>query len=301
MGLFRIQKRKPSYSVFRGYSYYLPGIKGMLMMLALFFAGALVGNFVVLGLTAVSAEFSRDYGMLISYPVMFIPPMLYASAVSRRNEIFEVGYALDSSNFGDFSGIFTAFTVSVATVAVAFLAEPVTSLLPEMPAWLKEVMDQMLDGGPLWVTVLSVSVFAPVFEEWLCRGIVLRGLLKHMGPAAAIVISAVFFGVLHMNPWQAIPAFCLGALFGYVYYRTGSLKLTMLMHCVNNTMSVIFSQIPAFKDAETFMEVMSPWAYAVTYAACVLILGSAVILLRGIPKKEDALGGCDRIAPVSVE
>lgn len=301
MGLFRTQKRKPSYSIFSGYSYYLPGIKGMLMMLALFFAGALVGNVVVLGLTAVSAEFARDYGMLISYPVMFIPPVLYASAVSRRNEIFEEGYALDSSNFGGRSLAFMAFAVSAATAATAFLTEPVTALLPEMPAWLKDVMDQMLDGGPLWATVLSVSVFAPIFEEWLCRGIVLRGLLKHLSPAAAIVISALFFGVLHMNPWQAIPAFCLGALFGYVYYRTGSLKLTMLMHCVNNTMSVIFSQIPAFKDADTFMDVMSPWAYALTYAACVLILGSAVILLKGIPAKEEALGACDRIPPASVE
>ncbi len=301
MGLFRTQKRKPSYSILSGYSYYLPDIKGMLIMLALFFVGALIGNFLVLGLTAISAGFVQDYGILISYPVMFIPPMLYASAASRRNEIFDEGYALDSSNFGVQSGSFTAFTVSAATIALAFLTEPVTALLPEMPAWLKDVMDQMLEGGPLWATVISVSVFAPFFEEWLCRGIVLRGLLKHCSPAAAITISAAFFGILHMNPWQAIPAFCLGVLFGYVYYKTGSLRLTMLMHCVNNTMSVIFSQIPAFKDAETFMDVMSPWAYAVTYAACVLIVASAVILLKGIPKKKEALGGCDRVAPMSVE
>lgn len=301
MGLFRTQKRKPSYSIFSGYSYYLPGINGMLMMLALFFVGAVIGNFIVMGLTAASAEFAHDYGILISYPVMFIPPMLYASAASRRNEIFDEGYKLDSSNFGEFSGIFTAFTVSVATIALAFLTEPVTLLLPEMPAWLKEAMEQMLEGSHLWVTVISVSVFAPVFEEWLCRGIVLRGLLKHWSPAAAIVVSAVFFAILHMNPWQAVPAFCLGTLFGYVYYKTGSLGLTMLMHCVNNTMSVILSNIPAFKDANSFIEVMSPWAYAVTYAACMLIVASAVILLKGIPTKEDALGGCDRIAPVQAD
>lgn len=298
MGLFRIQKRKPSYSLLSGYSHYLPGMGGMVMMLVMFFLGALLGNVAVLCMQAVSETFAKSYGMLVSYPVMFIPPMLYASAKSRKNEIFDEGYALDSRNFGKYSGAFMAFVASASTVALAFLIEPVNTLLPEMPEWMKATMEQMLEGGPLWVTILSVSVFAPLFEEWLCRGIILRGLLKHSSPAVAILASSLFFGILHLNPWQAIPAFCLGILFGYVYYKTGSLKLTMLMHCVNNTMSVIFSQIPAFKDAESFMDIMSWPAYAATGAACVIILACTAIIMKGIATKDDALGGCDRISPV---
>ena len=154
-----------------------------------------------------------------------------------------------------------------------------------MPEVLKNALEQLTEG-PLWVSLLSVSVFAPLFEEWLCRGLVLRGLLQKMNPASAIGVSAAFFAILHMNPWQAIPAFILGLLFGYVYYKTGSLKLTMLMHCVNNTMAVVASRIPSLSDAETFMDVMSPWAYICIYIACILFLASALVTIRGIGRQQ---------------
>ena len=124
--------------------------------------------------------------------------------------------------------------------------------------------------------------------------------MSKMNPAKAICISAAFFAVLHMNPWQAIPAFILGLLFGYVYYRTGSLKLTMLMHCVNNTFAVIFSKIPAFAEADSFMDVMRPWAYVCIFIACILMLASAIIILRGIPVKDEKMGGCNKIEPLSI-
>jgi membrane protease YdiL (CAAX protease family) len=264
----------------------------MFMLLAMFFVGALLGNMLVLLLQAgFSAEFAQEYGTVISYPVMFIPPMLYASFQSRKNEFLPwgedgnppAGVPLDTDNFGRLGVGWLALVVSIATMAASFVAEPVNALLPEMPELLKQALEQLTEG-PVWISLLSVSIFAPFFEEWLCRGIVLRGLLKKMKPGWAIAVSALFFAVLHMNPWQAIPAFILGLLFGYVYYRTGSLKLTMLMHCVNNTLAVICSHIPSLAEAETFMDVMSPWAYACIYSACILFLAAAVFTLRGIQR-----------------
>ena len=287
---FKRHQRRGSYDLFSTYSHYLPGIGGMFMLLAMFFVGALLGNVLVLLLQAgFSAEFAQEYGTVISYPVMFIPPMLYASFQSRKNEFLPwgedgnppAGVPLDTNNFGRLGGGWLALVVSIATMAASFVAEPVNTMLPEMPELLKQALEQ-LTKGPVWISLLSVSIFAPFFEEWLCRGIVLRGLLQKMKPGWAIVVSALFFAVLHMNPWQAIPAFILGLLFGYVYYKTGSLKLTMLMHCVNNTLAVICSHIPSLAEAETFMDVMSPWAYACIYAACIFFLTAAVITLRGI-------------------
>ena len=121
-----------------------------------------------------------------------------------------------------------------------------------------------------------------------------------MNPTGAICVSAAFFAVLHLNPWQAIPAFILGLLFGYVYYRTGSLKLTMLMHCVNNTFATIFSRIPAFREADTFMDILSPWKYAAIFILCILILASAIVIIRAIPTKDARMGNCDKIDPMSI-
>ena len=290
---FRRHQGRGSYDLFSNYSHFLPGIGGIFGILGLFILGAVLGNILVLCMQMFSPEFAEQYGTVISYPVMFIPAMLYASSRSRFDENFTEGYRVDSCNFGSFSGIKMAAIVSVATLAAAFVTDALSALMPPMPEWLEEAMAKLLDA-PLWITLLSVSVFAPFFEEWLCRGIVLRGLLSKTGPMTAITVSAAFFAVIHLNPWQAIPAFILGLLFGYVYYKTGSLKLTMLMHCVNNTLAAVFSRIPAWAEAENFIDIMNPWAYAGIFICCIAFIVSTVIVLAGIPQKEGNLGGCDR-------
>ena len=290
---FKRHTGRGSYDLFSNYSHYLPGIGGVFGVFGFFLIGALLSNILVLVLQIFSPEFANEYGMVISYPIMFIPAMLYASAKSRFDENFTVGYKMDSNNFGSFTGLQMAAIVTVATIATAFMTDAISGLMPPMPEWLESTMEQLLKA-PLWITLISVSVFAPVFEEWLCRGVVLRGLLAKNSPKTAIIVSAVFFAVIHFNPWQAIPAFILGLLFGYVYYKTGSLKLTMLMHCANNTMAAIFSRIPAFEEAETFIDVMNPWTYAGIFICCVAFLVSAIIVISGIPQKEENLGGCDK-------
>lgn len=295
MGFFKRHTGRASYDLFASYGHYVPGYGGMMMLFVMFLLGALLGSMLTLALTLVSAEFAELYGTMLSYPVMFIPPLLYASAKSRRDEMFETGYKLDNNHFGKLGGFRMALIVSVATVAVAFMADILTRIMPPTPEWFESAMATIMEG-PVWVTLLSVSVFAPLFEEWLCRGLVLRGLLQKTGPTSAILASAVFFAVLHMNPWQALPAFILGVLFGYVYYKTGSLKLTMLMHCVNNTMAVVFTQIPSMKEAESFMDVMSPWAYACVFVACLAFTASTIVVLRNIPLgKEGARSNCDEL------
>ena len=302
MGFFKRHQGRASYALFTNYSHYLPGFGGMTGLFLLFLLGSLLGSLIsgVFVLMMGSSESVMQYSMLIAYPVSFIPPLLYASAKSRRNEFFDKGYALDSNNFGARGGFAMAVIVSIATLAAAFVCEPVSVMLPDMPETLKKSLELLMDG-PLWAALLSVSIFAPLFEEWLCRGLVLRGLMKHMNPTGAILVSAAFFAILHMNPWQAIPAFLLGILFGYVYYRTGSLKLTMLMHCVNNTFSLLLSKIPGLEDIESFMDILSPWAYAGIYVACILMLASAVILITGIPVKDTKMGGCDEVDALSID
>ena len=274
----------------------------MFALFLMFLLGAVLGNIVALPLTVVlPAESATDWITFITYPIMFLPPMLYARSKSKAASVFHNGLAVDSTNFGRLGGVKMAFIVSGMTIATAFAAEPISSLLPEMPEWFEQIMSG-LTGGNFILSFICVSIFAPLFEEWLCRGVVLRGLLTTMRPASAIAVSAAFFAVLHMNPWQALPAFLLGVVFGYVYYKTGSLKLTMLMHFVNNTMALVMSRIPSQQDAETFADVMSPLAYACVIAACVIFLAAAFITLRAIPmSSEIAPCNCDEVPSISFE
>ena len=283
MAFFKRHQGRGSYDLFSTYNYFMPGLSDLAWLVILFFVGVFLGILISAGLAlGISQDFALTYGMVIVYPVQFIPAMLYASAVSNRNMGFEPEYPLDNSNFGGRSGLSMALIVSVMALAAAFVIEPVSMLLPEMSEATKLAMEQMLKG-PVWIVLLSVSVFAPFFEEWLCRGIILRGLLKKMKPGWAIVISALVFGLIHMNLWQAIPAFIIGTILGYVYYKTGSLKLTMLMHCVNNTISVILSRIPGLEDVEFFAEIMSPWAYVPMIIAFAVALACGLLIIRSIP------------------
>jgi len=87
---------------------------------------------------------------------------------------------------------------------------------------------------------ITVCIIAPVFEETLFRGILLRGLLQHnTGPVIAIILSAFLFGIAHLNPWQFMGAGMLGIVFGFVYYRTKSLWLCIFLHALNNTISFL--------------------------------------------------------------
>lgn len=300
MGFFRKHTGRASYDLFTNHSHYVPGYSGMFMLFVMFLIGALLGSLIVGAMGVVSMEFAQIYGTVISYPVMFIPPWLYVTAQSRRNEFFETGYSLDSSNFGRLGGFRMALIVSVATLALGFVTDSLNAIMPQTPEWFENAMAQIMDA-PVWITLISVSIFAPLFEEWLCRGVILRGLLQKTHPVSAILVSAVFFAVLHMNPWQALPAFILGALFGFIYYKTGSLKLTMLMHCINNTFAVVFSKIPSLENAEGFADVMSTWAYVCIFIASIAFLAATFVVVRNIPfAKEGARSNCDEIPPATI-
>lgn len=244
-------------------------------VILLFVAGCLVAQLAgVLIIRLFGEEMFMKYGMLVSYPLMFIPAMAYNAAESRKGKFFGRGYDLDNNHFEPLDFSSCAILVSLATVATSFITDPVTEMLPEMPQNLKDTMENLIDG-PLWVAVLSTCVLAPFFEEWLCRGTVLRGLLAKMKPVYAILLSALFFSLIHLNPWQGIPAFVLGCLFGWVYYRTGSLKLTMLMHCVNNSVSVLVSRIFG-SEIESFRALfesgLNYWAVYVSFALMLALI-----------------------------
>ena len=291
--------RRGNYKFFSKYSWYLPGVGGMFGMLALLLLGALLGGIAMMILMAVMGqEAGTMYGQLVSYPIMFIPPMIYAANKSNTLSMNNGGRKLDSNNFSPLGTLVCVLLAIVSTLAVGFWAEPITSLLPEMPAALEETLKGLTTGN-FFFNFLAVSIFAPFFEEWLCRGIVLRGLLckAKIKPVWAIIISAIFFALIHMNPWQAIPAFLMGCLFGYVYWRTGSLKLTMLMHFTNNTFALICGHIDALKDADGWFEVIPSPLYGIVVAAMVIVSALAVLAFSKI-KLNTPEGNMDKVSSI---
>ena len=291
-----------TFDILSNHSYFIPGVADMFILLLLLLAGSLVGSLIAMPFMMImGTDAGMEFTMLISYPLMFIPPMIYASVKSRSNSYLHDGYKLDSNHFSPLGGLLCAVLVVVGTLSANFIADLPASLLPDMPKWLEDALGSMTNGT-IWVDFICVSIFAPFFEEWLCRGMVLRGLL-HTGkikPVWAIIISAAFFAFIHLNPWQAIPAFILGCLFGYVYYKTGSLKLTMLMHFANNTFALVLSQIPGLEETESFQDLIPGVGFWAIYAACVAVLVLVVYKFMSIPL-EDESGNIDKVSSLFSE
>lgn len=292
------RKKRGNFKFFDNYSWFVPGVGQMFVLLLMLLVGAVLGNLVTLVFTvAGDQQTASDYAMLAAYPVMFIPAMIYAGARSRISSYNSNGVRLDSGNFGKTGGALCGMLVALATLAGAYCLDITNYILPEMPEWMESMMDSMTNGV-IWVNFISVSIFAPFFEEWLCRGMVLRGLLNNrVHPAVAILVSALFFALIHLNPWQALPAFAIGCLFGYVYYKTGSLRLTMLMHFANNTFALIMSNVDALKDVDTWKEVLPTQLYWIIFAGCILLLILIIRVFSKIPAKYPE-GNCDKVAPL---
>lgn len=241
----RPRRKTRSFDLASGFSYFIPNLKEVAFIILFYILGYLIATAVGLGLLAAfGRDFFMTYAQLIVYPIMFVPAVWYCSIKSRRNEGFDYPCEPIDRNGWKGLGAFWAFLLCfIGVIGLGFAVDPLEEILPEMSESLKAALEAIING-PLWSALLATAVFAPICEEWLCRGMILRGLLKNtkLAPVWAILIQAAIFAGIHANIWQAIPAFLLGSLFGYVYFKTGSLKLTMFMHCVNNTISVILSR-----------------------------------------------------------
>ncbi len=299
MSFFKPRKIKRDYNLFKSYSFYVCGVGGMFILLGWFIAGALLGNFVSGSLALmISSEFAMSYAWIIAYPTMFVLLMIFTAYQSKKNALLENGYALNSNHFGD-KGVWVIVLLSIlAVLATSFISDIFNYIMPPKPKWLDDLLTNMTQGD-LLLKFLCVSIMAPFFEEWLCRGEILRGLLNFkrtdgssMKPIWAIIISAAFFALIHANPWQAVPAFIIGLILGFVYYKTGSLLLTMLMHSCNNTMALVFSNIDLTKNASSWLDILPAWKFALGCLICAAIIYYAIKTINNIPLQSPR-GNCD--------
>lgn len=92
--------------------------------------------------------------------------------------------------------------------------------------------------------ILAIAVVPPLCEEVAVRGVVMQP-LREYGDSFAVVTSAFVFAVLHGNLVQAPFAFICGIALGYVACITGSLRCGIIIHFLNNLLSVVIEFIVA--------------------------------------------------------
>lgn len=88
--------------------------------------------------------------------------------------------------------------------------------------------------------IFTGVLVAAVVEEMLFRGMLQHSLEYYRDPAIAIVLSSVLFAIMHFNPWTSLQILVLGLVFGYITWQTGTILPAIILHALNNALSMIF-------------------------------------------------------------
>lgn len=135
-----------------------------------------------------------------------------------------------------FAGLAAVLNV-ICNVVLAWLS----TTLPE--AWvgaLENSVDSVTTGQDFWLLLLCTGILVPIMEEITFR----YGIHHHIAKSNvmwAYIISSVIFGLMHGNPLQIIYATLFGFLLAFVYQKTNNLMYPIVIHAVNNTMSLCVS------------------------------------------------------------
>lgn len=90
--------------------------------------------------------------------------------------------------------------------------------------------------------ILTMVVFAPVGEEIVFRGFLQRVLEKAWkDPTRAVLITSMFFSIIHLNPYWLIQIYLWGVVLGYLTYQTRSIIPGIILHGMNNGASLLLN------------------------------------------------------------
>jgi membrane protease YdiL (CAAX protease family) len=133
-----------------------------------------------------------------------------------------------------------------------------------LSAWEQQAFAGML--APTLPAFLMTCLIAPVVEEMLFRGVLLRSFLDQYPRGLALGYSALYFGAAHLNIYQFALAFLLGLLLGKLYERSRSLIPCIAIHASVNG-CVYFLANPTSPSASLTSSEISPLVWLAALVA----------------------------------
>jgi len=193
---------------------------------------------VVVG-SLVAGERLTPLDIAISVTVQDIGYVGWLALVSQRKGLGTLGadFGLVRRPAGGWLAAAPWFLAGVALQIASFW--PLTALQDAHGDDAKQEIVRVVErgsGGAFVLLVLTVLVAAPVAEELMFRGVLLRSLLRRFGPGAAVLVSAVAFGLVHLLDFTvgsliALPVLvAFGVVSGWLAVRSGDLGRSILFH-----------------------------------------------------------------------
>ena len=237
--------------------------------------------------------FMSDIGMVsdsvISESIIVVPALLFMMP----------GCKSCKTNFGRMLG-FHRIKLSTALYVILFviLLSPLITLINAFTMLytdntVAEMTPEILEV-PFPLMLFIIGIFAPFCEEFVFRGVIFHSYRRTQAGIWPVVLSALLFGLMHLNFNQAAYAFVIGIGLALLVDATGSIWSSILFHTVFNSFEVIVmyaadSLMPgALSEAEsTTGEITQIIAVYMVLALISTALAGCVLVL--IAKNENRL------------
>lgn len=167
--------------------------------------------------------------------------------------------------------------LGILAAVVGIFSTDMASEMLNLPDMMEDVFMDLAKN--VW-GILGIAIVGPIVEELVFReGI--QGSLERSGKPfwLAAVVSALCFGLIHLNPAQVPFAFVMGLILSVIYHKTGNAVVTSIIHILNNSMAVLQMNLLGEKAADFKMgewmglTPVCEWALvAVLAVLCVYIL-----------------------------
>ena len=188
-------------------------------------------------------------------------------------------------SFGEASGKTIGLSIPLIVAGMLFI-----NLCSEFLGLPDLMQDTFLGMSRNVFGIISITIMAPLVEELLFRGAIQGYMLrKGMKPLNAILIASAIFGIVHMNPIQIPFAFAIGLIFGWLYYRTGSVVPGIIGHFINNSIACL--QMATLTEEE-FNTTTIEWlgvgpTYALFAISFAVMIGMFLYLKKHLPAAPD--------------
>lgn len=222
----------------------------LLVVFGAVFGSVLASAVVLLSHGSLSDVTNLRIAQICSQVAGFVMPPLFYAALVKEKPLDYLGFKKMPA--AALLGVAAMFTVLPFNSAVTEWNEGFT--LPESMARLEEyfrmvqdmaddLMKKFLDVGNvggLVTNILMIAALAAIGEELLFRSVIQPVMIRICRNAfVGILVTSVLFSAMHFEFYGFIPRIILGIMLGYMFYITGSIWSSMLMHFINNATIVV--------------------------------------------------------------
>ena len=229
------------------------GFRVFVYLLALLLC-ALIGTVLTLLFSVGNDINMLKLGQGISSALIFIAPPIILYAFTRTQPMRQLGFNKPNNYWQLLIGVALMFVSLPITNQLGFWNEQMSlgpaferleDLLQQMEETAGDLTERMLQVdtfGGLLFNLLVIALIAAVGEELTFRGVIQQALFKGVKNVhVAVFLSAFIFSFIHFQFYGFLPRMFLGLILGYLFYYSGSIWTSILMHFINNGTAVVIA------------------------------------------------------------